>query len=243
MGPVEEPELTLSNQTIPATKNVKYLGVIVDEYLNYSVHNQKQGAKLKKQFGYIYRQLRRCISRQSMVYLFSTLIRVSLLYACEAVYPTNKTDCKTLERVQKYACRLITGNYDYGYSYDAMLSDLNMQSLWTTVFTKKLTMIHNYISGYRYCAPGLITLLRDVNTRSSSRTNHDNAISIPSCTYSTLFKSPLITSSVAYNFVPSNLVHLNKQQFKNAISKNSFVTYILSKIKGLRSQIIYKIDL
>ena len=41
----------------------------------------------------------------------------------------------------------------------------------------------------------------------------------------------------------SNLVHLNKQQFKNAISKNSFVTYILSKIKGLRSQIIYKIDL
>ena len=61
LGPVEEPEITLSDQIITATKNVKYLGVIVDEYLNYSVHNQKQGAKQKKLFGYIYRQLRRLI--------------------------------------------------------------------------------------------------------------------------------------------------------------------------------------
>ena len=241
LGSVDEPDLAIGGHDIPVVSNVKYLGVTIDDHLNYSVHAHNQCAKLKKQCGYIYRTLRRCVSRKSLVYFYGALIRVSLLYAIEVSYPTNKQDCKSIERVQRFACQLITGNYDT--AYNTMLSDLNLQSIWQTVFTRRLTLMHSYISGYRYSPPGMINLIRDSTNRYSTRSNHHNAVAIPNFKLNTLAKSPLVSSSVAYNLLPSNLVSLNKKQFKKAVSNHSIISTILEKTSNLRSKIVFKLDL
>ena len=240
---VVPPSLSLEDKQIPVSSNVKYLGVTLDDHLTYSVHTQNQCAKLKKQFGYIYRQLRRCVSRKSLVSIYTSLIRVSLLYACEVTYPVNVHDCKQLEKVQRYACRLITGNFAQDYPYTSLLSDLKLRSLWQTVFTRRLTLLHSYISGYRYKANGLIIMLRDSNTRSSTRFNHSNAILIPTFKFDTLAKSPLVSTATAYNLLPSNITLLNKQKFKSAVSKAPIISDILSKVENLRSQIVHKVNL
>ena len=114
---------------------------------------------------------------------------------------------------------------------------------WDDWYLLYLSLIHNCISGYRYSPPGMIDLIRDTTNRHSTRTNYHNAISIPNFKLNTLAKSPLVSSSVAYNLLPSNLISLNKIQFKKAVSNESIISSILSKTSTLRSKIVFKLDM
>ena len=130
----------------------------------------------------------------SLANIFKIMMRVLLLYACEVSYPINVADRVRLERSQKFACKLFLRNFDYNTSYLDLYSGQNLQPLWHTVFTRRLSLIHAYILSARHFPPGFLVLLRDSAQRSSARTNHNNTIILPRYTIHRSVCSALVSS-------------------------------------------------
>ena len=217
---------------------VKYLGVILDESLDYSIHAALTAARVKKSTGFVVRTCRRVMSRKSLCHLFSALLRVLLLYAVEVVYPINTSDRIKLERCQKYALRLILGCFSHDVSYGSLCSRTGFAAIYHTVFTKRLYLIHAYVYGFRHFPSGVIVLLNNSNRRSSNRSNHSCAIFIPKCSISRFSNSAFVVSCVAYNCLPSDTVLLSSSRFKSQIALQSTFEFILHKIANFNSKIV-----
>ena len=72
----------------------------------------------------------------------------------------------------------------------------------------------------------------DTDIRSSRRSNHDNAILVPYANYS-LLNPPVVKTAVAYNYLPHHIIHLQGKAVKNAISFDTKVYHVVSKIQTL----------
>ena len=223
---MDAPSLTLDGVSITRADTVRYLGVTVDSTLSYRAHTVAVCAKVKKSVCALHRTFKRCVSVSVLCTLFKVLLRVSLLYCCETTYPTFACDRLRLERTQKFACRLLLGDFRQTSSYDGLLSELRMQALWRTVFTRRLCLIHFYVTAHRHCPADLLTLAHTHNPHLSTRKNHKNSILIPCCKR----VSPFIASSFAYNSLPPTIVTLSPSKFKTAISNDSVFNDVCLKL-------------
>ena len=148
-----------------------------------------------------------------------------------------------MERAQKFCCRLILRDWSYNTTYDSLLSRLNLQPLWISVFQRRLCLIHSYITGCRYFPSGVIVLLKNSAIRSSPR-NHTNTILIPNnIKFSRYTNSAFITSSIAYNTLSTTDVTLSIKQFKKLVSTLPFFIDMMCKIQHFNSKIVQVLDM
>lgn len=248
-GSVPNFDVTPTINLVPVAKvdQVTYLGVTFDNALNYSLNSRLVCAKTKRNFCYIYRTFRKAISKHTIVKLYKSLFRVSLLYSCESTYPSLQVDRIRLERTQKFVTRLITGRFrnanTIDVSYDWLLSQFRLEPIWKTVYSKRLCLIHSYVNGFRHSPPNMITLKRDSHLRSSSRTNHNGAIIIPHCKTVRFNSSAFISSATAYNLLPADSINLSKLAFKKYVNSQPCLDSVISSITLLDSKIITVIDI
>lgn len=235
---VNDLQLSICNMPVQVVDSVKYLGVILDSNLDYSLNSIAVASRVKKHIGYIHRTCRRVFLPTTLSSMFKILLRVVLLYATEPTYPINIKDRVRLERVQKFACRLFLGNWNRHTPYLALYTPLNLTPLWHTVFTRRLILIHSYVLGCRHIPPNIINLISNSNIRSSHRTNHTNALLIPKYKLNRSVCSSFITSISAYNLLPLHVVSLNIKQFRIAIIDQSLFNSILNKLKSNSSKIV-----
>ena len=75
----------------------------------------------------LYRQFYNCADTSTIRTLYLTLVRPHLEYASQVWDPHLIKDCKQLEDVQKFACKVSLKNWST--TYDEMLGTLNIPTL------------------------------------------------------------------------------------------------------------------
>jgi hypothetical protein len=148
----------------------KYLGVDIDDRLCFASRVNKVSMKTQKCVGILSGSLRKWASRSILETAFSSIALPVMLYAIETWYPPDSGLQKKLCRVQKYAARLLTNNFNHQTHYEDLLKFLNWQSLHHVVAERRLLCIRKYINGDRYIAKEIFSIESNEDSiRSSQR--------------------------------------------------------------------------
>lgn len=236
------PNITINARTVDIVDKQKYLGVIIDSSFNYNSHAINVTSQVKRSLGVFNRRFGKFVPQSVYVYLYVTLFRSILMYAIEVWYPTSNFGRNLLEKTQKYACRLITRNFDHTVSYNALLSRLNLIPLYRFVFVRRLSMIRSFIAGKRHLPQGIMSFLSESGTRASTRLNHAWAVLVPRFRYERPSRSALYLSATAFNCLPFDIVTLPVRKFTRAITCHSLFTSVMDNLDSAKAKIVSIFD-
>ena len=105
------PKLTISNHVIERQEFIKFLGVLLDENLNWKEHIKHTENKIAKNLGILYKA-RTFLDRNALLSLYYSYIQTYINYANIAWGSTCKTKLKklTVNRNMQYVLFLIKTN-------------------------------------------------------------------------------------------------------------------------------------
>ena len=100
------PKLTISNHVIERQEFIKFLGVLLDENLNWKEHIKYTENKIAKNLGLLYKA-RPFLERNALLALYYSYIQTYINYANIAWGSTCRTNLKKINSQQKHAIRII----------------------------------------------------------------------------------------------------------------------------------------
>jgi hypothetical protein len=218
-SPCPELNLTVNNELIALVTEHKYLGITFDEQFSYKPHYTKTVCSVKRATGVMARRFRKCLPPSVLKYLFTVLMRSVLLYGIEAWYPPTKYGRSLIERCQKFATRCIMNNFDYNVEYSCLLSTSSLQPIYRVVFSKRIVLIHRYVSGTRHIPAECIKPMISIGSRRSNRLNHDKCIYINNYKICRCAQSSIHLCTIAFNNLSQSQCDLSPKSFK-LISEN-----------------------
>ena len=192
---------TLHNHTLESESSTKYLGVTIDNKLNWNSHIDNVTKKANASLAFLRRNLQ-ISQRHIKANAYTTLVRPQLEYACPVWDPYTKDKQKQVEMVQRRAARYVYNCYDMKASVTTMLEELGWRSLEQRRADLRLTLLYKCINGIV-----AVDLSDDLipQTR-TSRHHHHLAFFIPSETKQYLQLSFLPRTIVQWNSLPSSVV-------------------------------------
>ena len=122
------PSLQIDNINIKRTEITKFLGIIIDEKLNWKAHINLVNTKISKSIGILYRA-KPMLSQDNLKILFFSYIQSYLTYANIAWGSTHKSKLNSLYIHQKHASRLIYNKDKFTHA-DPLLKNLNALNIY-----------------------------------------------------------------------------------------------------------------
>ena len=103
-------DYTIHNSLLSPVNSAKYLGVTIDNKLNWGAHCNAVCNKANSTLAFLQRNLQGC-PRSVKEKCFNTFVRPTLDYGCSVWDPHLSNQIDSLEKIQKRAARFVTGNY------------------------------------------------------------------------------------------------------------------------------------
>ena len=122
---------------------IKYLGVLVKNNLTWSGHIAGICSKAKQILGMLYRQYYNNSSPETLKQLYLSLVCPHLEYSCQLWGPYTQQDINRLESVQKFALKLISRRWEYGY--EELISLVNIPELSNRRLHLKLARVYKIV--------------------------------------------------------------------------------------------------
>ena len=124
---VRAPVLTLNNEALEKVLSFKYLGLNITDYLTWSTHINVIASKARKLVGLLYRQFSTWSPPETLLQLYTSLVRPHLEYASQVWNPHLIKDIDQLESIQKFALKVCLKQWDS--SYFNLLQSTNLPTL------------------------------------------------------------------------------------------------------------------
>jgi len=134
----------LDNYTIQEVTHAKYLGVVIDQHLNWNEHIKQVASKATKINAFLYRNLYHCPHRVKCN-VYKAMVRPVMEYASTVWDPHTRININRLENVQRSAARMCYKDFSRFSSVSTMLSDLNLPTLQSRRSKLKLQMLYKII--------------------------------------------------------------------------------------------------
>ena len=99
----------------------------------------------------------------------TTIAMPSLFYAMEVWYPPNISHRKQIEKVNKFAARLITNDFSRDTTYEELLKKLNWRPLYRHMAIRRLLNLRKYLEGKRNIHAEMFMLQLPATNRHSQR--------------------------------------------------------------------------
>ena len=150
----------------------KYLGLKIKCDLTWTDHIKGICSKARRLVGLLFRQFYHYAEPSTIKILYLTLIRPNLEYASTIWDPYLIKDCKLIEDVQKFACKICVK--DWHLDYEEMLSRLHIPRLDTRRKALRLCLLYKLID-HNSSTPQITT----INWRScpyETRLNHSRQL-------------------------------------------------------------------
>ena len=132
---------TIHGHTLEVVDSAKYLGVHLDNHLNFNMHVDKITKKAKATRAFLSRNITHC-SQSVKEAAYTTFIRPTVEYASSAWDPHTQRNVKKLEQIQRSSARFVTKDYDKSSSVSTMLQALNWTSLQDRRTLSRLCMMY-----------------------------------------------------------------------------------------------------
>ena len=123
----ENLNLNIGGSDLTEVDNFKYLGVIIDNKLNFNLHVESKVSKVKSKL-YALRRLRNILPQSSLIKLYRSIIQTGLDYSITVWGNTSQNNMINIDRQQKMAARIIMDNFDFiNTRGDNLCNLLNLQ--------------------------------------------------------------------------------------------------------------------
>ena len=207
---------TLGSNILQETTSHTYLGVELSGDLKWTTHINKITAKANRALGFIRRNLHPC-PRDLKVFAYQTIVRPHLEY-CSSVWDPYTQDMVTkLESVQRRGARFVFNDYRWTSSVTNMLEQLDWSPLEHRRRTSRLSMLNKIAQGQ--VAIPAHKFMQPVQTRSSSRLNHNKAFTRLTGKSNFFNKSFFPLTILQWNKLPEHIVNISDpKQFKNTVA-------------------------
>ena len=136
---------SLHGQQLEQVTNAKYLGVTINEKLNWGPHITSTVSKANKSAAFAFRNIKGC-SIQTQATCFKTLARPVLEYASPIWDPATVEHTTAIEMVQRRAARRILHDFRRTSSASAMVARLQLEPLQARRKASKVTMMYRIIN-------------------------------------------------------------------------------------------------
>ena len=206
---VYHPPLKLGDSVLNEVSQHKHLGITLSINLSWSPHIHAITTKASKRVG-IMRRLKYVLSRQTLVKLYTTLIRPILEYGCIIFDNCTVRDQELLETVQLDAARICTGSL-WNTNKAKLLQELGWVKLSKRRHYHKLVMFyklkHCLVPQYLQQFPIIpVSSLSSYHLRNPERIR-------PLRTHTNKYKNSYIPASIiAWNDLPVNLTDSHSVQ-------------------------------
>jgi hypothetical protein len=141
-----------------------------------------------------------------------------LLYGQLPCYPTNKSDRFALERLLRYAARVVSN--DYTGNYGELLSKVDVQPIYQTVIHRRILLAEQYCTGLRYLPPGVLQPF--VHRSWTRRRTNDRALRLSTSSSLRIHNSALEDIVMTWNRLPNELARLRKPALKKALAEQGY---------------------
>ena len=206
---VYHPPLKLGDSVLNEVSQHKHLGIILSSNLSWSPHIHAITTKASKRVG-IMRRLKYVLSRQTLVKLYTTLIRPILEYGCIIFDNCTVRDQELLETVQLDSARVCTGSL-WNTNEAKLLQELGWVKLSKRRHYHKLVMFYKL----KHClVPQYLQQFPIIPVSSLSSYHLCNPERIrPLRTHTNKYKNSYIPASIiAWNDLPVNLTDSHSVQ-------------------------------
>ena len=197
--------VSINGDPLEQVCSTKYLGVTVDNTLSWDSQCENLCFKLAGKIA-VLRRIRSFVKTETLKLLYEKTIQPVMDYACSVWCHTKKSNINKLQRVQNYAARIITGNFDY---INTQSIDVLHSLRWATVqercdyFTAVLM-----VKAIRGLTPMYMTdnivMAAETHDR-DTRLSNSNDVNIPPHNSDVLKRSFIYNGSVIWNKLPDEI--------------------------------------
>ena len=138
-------KIKLCGKRLYLKKQVKYLGIILDEHLSWKSYLNSLATKLRKANGIISR-LRHCVPQKTMITIYNALFHSHIIYAIQ-IWGQNLNPTARVIKLQKTAVRLITFS-EFNAHSKPLFKLLKIQSIIDTTFILNIKLVHQTLNYY-----------------------------------------------------------------------------------------------
>ena len=139
------PFIKLLGKRIYPSPSVKYLGVRLDEHLNWKHHTSEIAIKLQRVCGAL-SKLRHYIPLKLLLNIYHAIFSSRMHYACQIWGLRDNSTCHRILTLQKLALRLITFNAPRSPS-NPIFSNLGILKFFDLVEVLNILFVHQHLNG------------------------------------------------------------------------------------------------
>jgi hypothetical protein len=143
--------------------------VEIDSQLTFVSQTTKVVLKAKQGIGALTRQLRKWAPSKVFKCSIISIELPAFFYAIPIWFPPGKMCKLRLERVLKYAARLILNDFKQTTTYEDLIKKMNWKPLVRTVMEQRLMLMRKYLIGERILPDGVFQIEEPTHARQSQR--------------------------------------------------------------------------
>ncbi|MCP3663342.1 MAG: hypothetical protein GY696_12745, partial [Gammaproteobacteria bacterium] len=215
-------EMKVRGKAIQYSKTVKYLGVQLDPTLSFSEHVQQLAKSCRRTAGALSKLHGKYVPRDCLLKIYKQVIRPKIDYAAVIYDPRFQKDRKTIEKVQKFALRLI--HRDWTSSYDELMDRSATNRLSCRRVQQKLVWLRKFTFGVSKLPPGTLPLSNYTPAsqswalRSAQKQNHhQHTLLLPKCNRESYRSSFAFSAASAWNSLSLTTCNANLPRFKTLL--------------------------
>lgn len=178
--------LFIENQKIECVTETKYLGMIIDEFLDFNKHVDYLCKKASSKVGLLHR-IKDKISTEERICIYKTIFAPHFEYCASILFCLNESQFKRIQKIQNRGMRAVM-RVNKRTSVKLMLETLNWLSVKQLIYLRTLQLIHKMCNGK---VPNYLSRLikrkqenhnynlrniNDLNVRNLNRNNTRNSI-------------------------------------------------------------------
>ena len=132
------------NQQINRTTHIKFLGIILDENLNWNLHINEVCSKLKRLF-HVFYNIRDLLSKDNIKTIYYALIYSRIKYGISVYGQACNTKLKRIQKIQNQLLKVLSGK-KFRFPTDKLHDEFELLTVKDISEQEILTFVHNFFS-------------------------------------------------------------------------------------------------
>ena len=202
--------IAIDDHPIDRVKSTTFLGIVIDEKLNFADHIQATIKKMSRAAGIMYK-LNTIVPKPSLKCLYSSLVYPHLTYGVEVWGGSSTSTLSRVKSLQSKCVGMLSGPNSYigdTYKQNTLMTFSNIHKYFT------LIKFHKYIRNNNNSVVANL-IHSQIDHNHNTRFIRNQNLTLPPINLSKFYSSFLYQGVMFYNQLPVNIKNLNVGPFKN----------------------------
>ena len=217
-GTIQLPPINLGNNFIRQTDHTKFLGLYIDQNLNFKHHTNHIASKIARSIGILYR-LSSYLPTNVLISLYNSLILPYLTYSIESWFSAPNYLTKQIETLQKKSIRTIF-RLPYNDHTHEHFKNNNILKLTDLHKLNTCSLFYKYINNPNSNTQNIAALFNTNSDQHDYNTRHQNSYITPHYNKTRTQQCYKYTAIKFWNSIPDHVKDSNTaKKFKNQLKK------------------------